>query len=118
MVGTRKSNADAHPGLAVASNQKKRRTKEQIQADDARKKADAITNREAILTREREILARIGATEDSIQQADDLLQAHANRPDFHPSSQSLKRKRPGPTPSKNKTATPKNRATKDDASDE
>ena len=59
----------------------------QIQADEACKKVGTITNREAILTREHEILTCIGATEDSIQQADNLLQAHVNRPDLHPNSQ-------------------------------
>jgi hypothetical protein len=115
MVSTCKSNANAHPGLVVASN-RKRHTKEQIQADEARTKADAISNREAILAREREILARIGAAEDYIQQEDSMLQAHAKRPDLRPGPPSFKQKCPGPTPKKpvNKTATPKNRATEND----
>ena len=92
MVGTCKSNANAHSGLAVASNQKK--IKAQINADEAHNKVNTTANREAILTREHEILAHIGATEDFIQQEDDMLQACVKRPDLCPSSQSLKWKCP------------------------
>jgi hypothetical protein len=91
MVGTHKANAEAHPGwVVVGNNQKKRCTKEQIKADEAHTRAHTIASREAILAREQEILTHIGVTEDFIQQEDNMLQAHAERPDLCPSSQSLK----------------------------
>lgn len=95
MVVTRKANANAHPGLAVVANQQKRRSKQQILADKASAKADAIATREAILARECELLNRIALMEDNIQREDDALQAHAARPDIchgsRPSGSSRKR---------------------------
>lgn len=87
MVDTRRSNADAHPGLVLVNDRKKRRTKKQIKDDEARAKADAIANRAAIKAREREILARIVASEDTVQREDDALQAYATRPDLRHDSQ-------------------------------
>jgi hypothetical protein len=105
MVDTRESNADAHPGLVVLASQQKRHTKQQILADKANAKAVAVATRRAILAREHELLEHIGLIEDTIQQEDDVLQAHANRPDLchgsEPSSQKRSR-----TMSKHNIATP------------
>ena len=110
MVGTRKSNADAHPGLVMVASQQKRRSKRQILADEASAKADAIATRKAILARERELLERIGSIEDTIQREDDALQAHAARPDLRIGSQHPSRKR-SRTTSKDTTTSKKPKVT-------
>jgi hypothetical protein len=89
MVATHKANADAHPGLVVLA---RRRSKHEILADKAWAKADAIAAREAILTRERELLERIGSIEDTIQREDDALQTQATRPDLRYGSKPSSRK--------------------------
>jgi hypothetical protein len=92
MVATHKANADAHPGLVVLASQQRRRSKHEILADKAWAKADAIAAREAILTRERELLERIGSIEDTIQREDDALQTQATRPDLRYGSKPSSRK--------------------------
>jgi hypothetical protein len=93
MVDTRKANANAHPGLVVVAGQQQRRSKQQILADKASAQADSISTREAILARERELLARIASIEDNIQQEDDALKVHVSRPDLRVGSKSPSWKR-------------------------
>jgi hypothetical protein len=72
----------------LLSGRKKKRTRDKIERDEARAKADALAAREATEASQHEDIVHIAAMEDLIQQEDDAQQAHANRPDLCYGSQS------------------------------
>lgn len=81
-IGTRKSNAEAHPGRILLESQPSRRTKQQIESDVSKAKAEA----EAEAERQRAVLIRIAELEHSAEQEEQAVRMHANRPDLHHSS--------------------------------
>ena len=77
-VGTRKSNADAHPGRIVLENQRVRRSKEQIEDDITSAKAAATAASEEEAARNRSI----AELEDAMERTEGELRTHANRPNL------------------------------------
>ena len=82
MVGTRKSNADAHPGHVVLMSQQPRRSKEKITADEASAKAKAVAIKEAAAARQRAVAARIAELENIENQEEKVRQQNRKRPDL------------------------------------
>lgn len=77
-MSTRKSNADAHPGRVVLDSQTVRRTRKEIQEDEARKAEAATAQREE----EESHNKRIAEVEDAIERNEEQLRTHASRPDL------------------------------------
>jgi hypothetical protein len=81
-VSTRITNSTAHPGDIVLRNKQPRRTRQQIEADEARAAAVGRAAKEEAAANHRAILGRIAELEDSMEQADAASRRHANRPDL------------------------------------
>ncbi len=81
-VGTRASNAEAHPGRIVLETQQVRRTRKQVDEDEARRKAVAIATRKEAEARHQASIEKIALTEDSIEQDEEEIQRHSSRPDL------------------------------------
>ena len=81
-IGTRASNALAHPGHIVLGNQKPRRSRQQINEDDARKKAAAAAKKNKIEENRCTVLARIAQLEESMEAEDKATDMHATWPDL------------------------------------
>ena len=77
-VGTRKSNANVHPGQIVLESQNTRCTSKEVEADKSHAKAAAIAVRESEEARNKYIVE----VEDVIQRNEDDVQLHTNRPDL------------------------------------
>ena len=77
-VGTRKSNANTHPGRIVLESQNTRHTSKEVKADNARAKAATIAVRESEEARNK----CIAEVEDAIQRSEDDVHLHTNRPDL------------------------------------
>jgi hypothetical protein len=81
VIGTRKSNASAHPGLILLGNQPPRRTKKEIEDDKARKKAQAMAASKDAKAKHDAIVMRIAQLEAEQGQQEDDIQRHSQRPD-------------------------------------
>ena len=77
-IGTRKSNANVRPGRIVLENSRRRRTRKQIEEDNARANAAAVAEREEEEGRNK----RIAELEDGIERDEEQVRTHANRPDL------------------------------------
>jgi hypothetical protein len=81
VVGTRKSNADAHPGRILLDTQHSRRTRKQIDEDDARKKSEMKAAIEDAKTKHHAIVTRIAQLEADEEQREEQIQTNSQRPD-------------------------------------
>ncbi|KAF8488249.1 hypothetical protein F5888DRAFT_1809866 [Russula emetica] len=81
-VHTRKANATTHPGDILLRNKQPRRTRQQIEADDARATAAAKATREQVAANHSAVLDRIAELEDSVAEEDVALRMQSNRPDL------------------------------------
>jgi hypothetical protein len=81
-VGTRKTNANTHPGLVILEGKRQRRTRKQIEEDEAHKTAEATTARLDAEALHNATVARITQLENSMEQDEELVREHANRPDL------------------------------------
>ena len=82
MVTTRKTNVNVHPGQIVIASQQTRRTKKQIQDDDAIASAEAHASKKKVAAEYRAVVQRIAELEDEMDAAEKDTQAHASRPDL------------------------------------
>ena len=82
MVTTRKTNANVHPGQVVIASQQTRRSKKQIQDDNAMASAEAHASKEKVAAEYRAVVQRIAELEDEMDIAEKDTQAHANRPNL------------------------------------
>ena len=77
-VSTRKANADVHPGRVVLNSQQTRRTKKQIEDDDAMDRS----NKEKATEKYRAVVDRIAELEDKVAMTEVDMRSHALRPDL------------------------------------
>ena len=77
-VSTRKKNAEAHPGRIILASQQPRRTRRQIEEDDARSKA----MKDRVDALHREDLDRLAQMEDTMEGEEEARRLHAARPDL------------------------------------
>ena len=85
-ISTRKTNVSAHPGHIVLESQRARRTKKQVEEDNSRAKAAAIEKEANRLS----VLSTIAELEDTIEQNEEQVRVHTNRPDLRPSRKPLR----------------------------
>jgi hypothetical protein len=86
VVGTRKSNATKHPGNLLTVGQQQRRTKGQMEEDEARTKAATVAAKEDTIAKHQAIINRVIDIEESTVRDEEAIQAYANRPDLRNSS--------------------------------
>ncbi len=82
-VTTRKTNAEVHPGRVLIESQQPRRTKKQIEEDDARASAAAQDREVKATAKLRAVAECIAYLEDMVALAEMDSQTHAQRPDLH-----------------------------------
>jgi hypothetical protein len=81
-VLTRKTNATTRPGDILLRNKQPRRTRQQIEVDQARAVAAAKAKREEAEANHRAMLGRIAELEDSMEREDAASRTHSIRPDL------------------------------------
>jgi hypothetical protein len=81
-VHTREKNSTIHPGKVLLTNRQPRRTRQQIDADEARAAAAARATTEEAAANHSAILGRIAQLEDSMEQEDAALRMHSTRLDM------------------------------------
>ena len=81
-IGTRPSNAQAHPGQIVIESQRVRRTKKQIEADVARKKAASIEDSRRAKEEHQKVIQQLKESEDAVEQEEEMVRKHTARPDL------------------------------------
>jgi hypothetical protein len=86
IVGTRKSNATKRPGKLLADSKQQRRTRTQIEEDEARTKSEAVAAKEVANAKHRAIITHVADIEDSIERDEEAIRAYKNRPDLRNSS--------------------------------
>jgi hypothetical protein len=77
-VSTRKKNAEAHLGRIILASQQPRRTRRQIEEDDAHSKA----MKDRVDALHREDLDRLAQMEDTMEGEEEARHLHAARPDL------------------------------------
>ena len=82
VIGTRKANATKHPGDLLAVSKQQRRTRAQIEEDEARAKAVAVAAKESTVAEHRAIINHVVDIEESMGRNEGVIRAHANRPDL------------------------------------
>lgn len=82
VIGTRKSNAAKHPGRLLTDIKQQRRTRTQIEEDEARRKAAAVAAEEDAKAKHQAIVTRVADIEDSMERDEEVIRAYSNRPDF------------------------------------
>lgn len=82
-VLTRKTNATTRPGDILLKNKQPRRTRQQIELDEARAAAAARAASEERAANHSAVLGRIAQLEDSMENEDAALRMHSIRPDLH-----------------------------------
>ena len=75
---------DTHPGRVILESQQTRRTRRQIEANEASAEAEASAARQAVETQRHASIVHIADIEDLVMQEEECIQAHANRPDLRP----------------------------------
>ncbi len=85
-VETRKRNADTHPGHVILKAQRVKRTRKQIEEDDAIARAEARASKMVMAAKQRATVERIAQLEDEALQAEKQARTWALRPDIHSSS--------------------------------
>ncbi len=83
-VTTCKANADVHPGHVITKGQQPRRSKKQIEDDNARVRATAHASREEAATKYRAAVEHIALLKDAVAIAEKDAQTHMHRPDLRP----------------------------------
>ena len=83
MVSTRKANANTHPGRVVTDSQQHRRSKQQVQDDNARAKAAAHAKEQEATIKRRATIKRIAELEGDVALIEKDMEIHAQRPDLH-----------------------------------
>jgi hypothetical protein len=86
VVGTRKSNATKHPSDLLKITSQLRRTRAQIEEDDARVEAAAISAKEDTIANHRAIVDHVVDIEESTGRDEEVIRAYANRPNLRNSS--------------------------------
>jgi hypothetical protein len=86
VVGTHKSNATKHPGDLLKITSQLRRTRAQIEEDDARVEAAAISAKEDAIANHRAIVDHVVDIEEFTGRDEEVIRAYANRPDLCNSS--------------------------------
>lgn len=81
-VLTRKTNATIHPGDILLRNKQPRRSRQQIEADEARDAAVVRATREEAAANHSAVLGRIAQLEDSMELEDATLRKYSIRPDL------------------------------------
>ena len=81
-ITTRPSNAEAHPGRVVLEGQRVRRSKKQIDADDARKKAAASAASRRAEEEHQRVLQQLKDIEDAVEREEEAVRKHTARPDL------------------------------------
>jgi hypothetical protein len=76
------SNAQAHPGQIVIEGQRVRRSKKQIEADDAQKKAASIEASRRAEEEHQRIVQQLKESKDAVEQEEELVRKHTARPDL------------------------------------
>jgi hypothetical protein len=82
MVATRKSNAQAHPGQILLNNQQTRRTRKQIEEDEARANAASTAKKNQAAEQRRQRLANLAQLDEVLEKDDATLHQHSTRPDL------------------------------------
>jgi hypothetical protein len=82
VIGTRKSNANAHPGRILLGSQQPRRTRKQIEEDKACQEAEAMAAREEELMKHNAVVARIAQLEEDEEEYEERIRSHSQRPDL------------------------------------
>lgn len=77
-----RSKANVHPGQIQLDSQIKRRTKEEIQADNVRAEAEAAEVQQEAEAAERATAQKLAAAEDKLRREDMEYSMHASRPDL------------------------------------
>ena len=85
-VSTRKANVDVHPGRVLLDSQQTRRTRKQVEDDDAMARAAAKASKEKATAKYRAVVGRIAQLEDEVALVDKDRQTYANRPDLREES--------------------------------
>lgn len=80
-MNTRKKNANTHPGHVVLGTQRKRRTRDEIEEDEACSQAKAIALKEGAAAKHRAVMGRISELEETAEQEDHMVQRFRIRPD-------------------------------------
>ena len=81
-VNTRPSNAEAHPGRVVMEGQRVRRSKKQIEVDEARKKAAASAASRRAEEDHQRVLRQLKESEDAVEREEEAVHEHTARPDL------------------------------------
>jgi len=81
-MATRTKNAHTHPGRVVLDAQQKRRTRNQIEEDEASARSTAIALQEDAAAKKQAVMARIADLEESVEQEERMVQKYRNRPDL------------------------------------
>ena len=81
-VSTRKANASVHPGQILLNSQQTRRTKQQVEDDNAMAKAAAHASQERAAEKHHTVVECIAQLEDEVALVEKDMQTYANRPDL------------------------------------
>jgi hypothetical protein len=81
-IVTRPSNAQAHPGQIVIEGQRVRRSKKQIEANDAQKKAASIEDSRCAEEEHQRIVQQLKESKDAVEWEEELVWKHTARPDL------------------------------------
>jgi SpoVK/Ycf46/Vps4 family AAA+-type ATPase len=81
-IATCPSNAQAHPGQIVIEGQRVRRSKKQIEADEAWKKAASIEDSHRAEEEHQRVVQQLKESEDAIEREEEMVCKHTARPDL------------------------------------
>jgi hypothetical protein len=81
-ISTRKKNANTHPGRIVLDSQQSRRSKRQIEEDEACAQSAVIAAMDKKAEDHRAITARIAQLEDGIEREESAVRQYSRRPDL------------------------------------
>jgi hypothetical protein len=85
-MGTRKANADAHPGRIIINSQQKRRTRKQIEEDEEYARAEASAIQEDAVAKRCAVIAHLAELENSAQEEENTKKRYSSRPDLRRNS--------------------------------
>ena len=86
VVGTRKSNVTKHPGSLLTAGKPQRRSRAQIEEDEARTQAMAVAAKEDAIAKHQAVIKRVVDIQESTERDEEVIRAYANRPDLRNSS--------------------------------
>ena len=82
VISTRKTNADIHPGAILQSNRQPRRTRKQIEEDEAKAAAMAIAAEAKTAAKYQAMLERIAELKAEVEKDEQRVQEFVLRPDL------------------------------------